>query len=85
MMRTIDKGLANSPVGLVLVTPSFLAKLGKESVSEKELSALLAGNQLVPIVHGTTYAALREVSPLRVAHWPRYSGRFDAHHCGKDC
>ncbi|WP_312261102.1 toll/interleukin-1 receptor domain-containing protein [Limnohabitans sp.] len=64
MMRAIDKGLANSRIGLVLVTPAFLAKLGKESVSEKELSALLAGNQLVPIVHGTTYTALREVSPL---------------------
>jgi len=64
MMRAIDKGLANSRIGLVLVTPFFLAKLGKESVSERELSALLAGNQLVPIVHGTTYAALRDVSPL---------------------
>lgn len=64
MMRAIDKGLANSRIGLVLVTPAFLAKLGKESVSERELSALLAGNQLVPVVHGTTYAALREVSPL---------------------
>ncbi len=64
MMRAIDKGLANSRIGLVLVTPAFLAKLGKESVSEKELSALLAGNQLVPIVHGTTYTTLREVSPL---------------------
>lgn len=64
MMRAIDRGLANSRIGLVLVTPAFLAKLGKESVSEKELSALLAGNQLVPIVHGTTYTALREVSPL---------------------
>jgi hypothetical protein len=64
MMRAIDKGLANSRIGLVLVTPAFLTKLGRESVSEKELSALLAGNQLVPIVHGTTYPALREVSPL---------------------
>jgi len=25
---------------------------------------LLAGNQLIPIVHGTTYDALRNVSPL---------------------
>lgn len=64
MMRAIDKGLANSRIGLVLVTPALLARLPKESVADKELSALLAGNQLVPIVHNTTYAALRNVSPL---------------------
>lgn len=64
MMRAIDKGLANSRIGLVLVTPALLARLPKESVADKELSALLAGNQLVPIVHQTTYEALRNVSPL---------------------
>lgn len=64
MMRAIDKGLANSRIGLVLVTPALLARLPKESVADKELSALLAGNQLVPIVHNTTYAALRNVSPM---------------------
>jgi hypothetical protein len=64
MMRAIDKGLANSRIGLVLVTPALLARLPQEGVADKELSALLAGNQLVPIVHGTTYAELRNVSPL---------------------
>lgn len=64
MMRAIDKGLANSKVGLVLVTPALLARLPKESVADKELSTLLAGNRLVPIVHQTTYEALREVSPM---------------------
>ena len=64
MMRAIDKGLANSRIGLVLVTPALLARLPKESVADKELSALLAGNQLVPIVHNTTYDALRNVSPM---------------------
>jgi len=64
MMRAIDKGLANSRVGLVLVTPAMLDRLPKESVADKELSALLAGNQLIPIVHNTTYEALRNVSPL---------------------
>lgn len=39
-------------------------RLPKEGVADKELSALLAGNQLVPIVHNTTYEALRNVSPL---------------------
>lgn len=64
MMRAIDKGLANSRIGLVLVTPALLARLPRESVADKELSALLAGNRLVPIVHNTTYEALRHVSPL---------------------
>ncbi|MET3381257.1 MULTISPECIES: toll/interleukin-1 receptor domain-containing protein [Variovorax] len=64
MMRAIDKGLAASRIGLVLVTPALLARLPKESVADKELSALLAGNRLVPIVHNTTYEALRNLSPL---------------------
>lgn len=64
MMRAIDKGLANSRIGLVLVTPALLERLPKEGVADKELSALLAGNQLVPIVHNTTYIALRNISPL---------------------
>ncbi len=66
LLREIDKGLAKSRVGIVLVTPALLRRLKSESASiaDKELSALLARNQLVPIVHGTTYEALREVSPL---------------------
>lgn len=64
MMRAIDKGLANSRIGLVLVTPALLSRLPKEGVADKELSVLLAGNQLIPIVHNTTYADLRNVSPM---------------------
>ncbi|CAH6840198.1 TIR domain-containing protein [Vibrio chagasii] len=64
MMRAIDKGLANSRIGLVLVTPAMLERLPKESVADKELSALLAGNQLIPIMHNATYDELRNVSPL---------------------
>jgi hypothetical protein len=64
MMRAIDKGLAASRIGLVLVTPALLARLPKEGVADKELSALLQSNRLVPIVHGTTYTALRDVSPM---------------------
>ena len=67
MMRAIDKGLANSRIGLVLVTPALLTRLPHESVASQELSALMAGNQLVPIVHNTTYAALRNISPLLAA------------------
>lgn len=64
MMRTIDRGLANSRIGLVLVTPNFIKGLPNQGVADKELSALLAGNRLVPIVHGTTYEELRNESPL---------------------
>jgi hypothetical protein len=64
LLREIDKGLAKSRVGLVLVTPALLRRLQSESIADKELSVLLARDQLVPIVHGTTYEALREVSPM---------------------
>jgi hypothetical protein len=64
LMRAIDKGLANSRVGIVLVTPALLRRLPAEGIADKELSALLARDRLVPIVHQTTYEALREVSPL---------------------
>lgn len=64
LLREIDKGLAQSRVGIVLVTPSLLRRLKAEGIADKELSALLARDLLVPIVHDTTYEALREVSPL---------------------
>lgn len=64
LMRAIDKGLANSRIGIVLVTPALLRSLPAEGIADKELSALLARERLVPIVHGTTYEALREVSPM---------------------
>ena len=64
MLREIDKGLAKSYAGIVLVTPAFLKRVENEGVAEKELSALLAKDRLIPIVHDTTYDALRDVSPL---------------------
>lgn len=64
LLREIDKGLAKSQVGVVLVTPALLRRVQGEGIADKELSALLARDQLVPIVHETTYEALREVSPL---------------------
>lgn len=64
LLREIDKGLAKSRVGIVLVTPALLNRLRGESIADKELSVLLARNLLVPIVHQTTYEALREVSPM---------------------
>lgn len=64
LLREIDKGLAKSKVGIVLVTPTFLKRVKGEGIADKELSALLARDLLVPIVHNTTFEELREVSPL---------------------
>ncbi len=64
LMRAIDKGLANSRIGIVLVTPALLRRLPAEGIADKELSALLQGERLIPVVHNTTYEALRNVSPL---------------------
>ncbi|CAM4305604.1 TIR domain-containing protein [Pedobacter westerhofensis] len=64
LLREIDKGLVKSRVGIVLVTPAFLKRVQGEGIADKELSALLARNLLVPIMHNTTFEELREVSPL---------------------
>jgi hypothetical protein len=63
-MREIDKGLAKSRVGLVLITPALLERVDRGGVSEKELSELLARDLLIPVVHETTYEEVRKVSPL---------------------
>ncbi|MBX7136302.1 MAG: toll/interleukin-1 receptor domain-containing protein [Fimbriimonadaceae bacterium] len=63
-LREIDKGLAKSRVGIVLVTPHFINRIRGESIADKELSVLLHRGQLVPIIHGTTFDALNEVSPM---------------------
>jgi TIR domain-containing protein len=64
LLRAIDKGLAKSRAGIVLVTSALLDRLASEGIADKELSELLARDQLIPIVHETTFEALREVSPL---------------------
>lgn len=63
-LREIDKGLAKSKVGIVLVTPHFLKRIQSEGIADKELSVLLRQGQLIPIMHGTTYDALNQVSPM---------------------
>jgi hypothetical protein len=63
-MREIDKGLARSRTGLVLVTPALLTRLKHGGVSDKELSELLIRNLLLPVMHETTYGELRDISPL---------------------
>ena len=64
MMRAIDRGLVNSRVGIVLVTPNMLSRLRAEGIADKELSALLRRERLVPVVHQTTYEELEKVSLL---------------------
>ncbi|YBW41037.1 toll/interleukin-1 receptor domain-containing protein [Nitrobacter sp. TKz-YC01] len=65
LLREIDRGLAKSRIGIVLVTPALLNRLDAEgAISDKELSVLLSRDQLVPIAHGTTFEALRNVSPM---------------------
>ncbi|WP_290475007.1 MULTISPECIES: toll/interleukin-1 receptor domain-containing protein [unclassified Leeuwenhoekiella] len=82
-LREIDKGLAKSKIGIVLVTPSFLKRVQNEGVAEKELSALLARDQLVPIVHNTTYDELRCEPIVRVKKWIRYTRRYNGKYCKK--
>jgi hypothetical protein len=64
LLREIDKGLVKSRIGIVLVTPLFIKRIRNEGIADKELSALLARDLLVPILHNTTFEDLREVSPL---------------------
>lgn len=64
LLRQIDKGLAKSRAGIVLVTPALLNSLKSEGIADKELSVLLATDRVIPVAHGTTFEALREVSPM---------------------
>ncbi len=67
LIREIDKGLRQSRIGIVLVTPALFTSLEAEGVADKELSALLATDRVIPVAHGTTFEALRDVSPLLAA------------------
>ena len=75
LLREIDKGLRNSRVGIVLVTPALLESIETEGIAEKELSVLLASNRVIPVAHGTTFEALRDVSPMLASELPPYSWR----------
>src|SRR2546430_8172793 len=63
-MREIDRGLAKSRTGLVLVTPALLKRVDSRGISDKELSELVRRDQLIPVMHETTYEELEKVSPL---------------------
>lgn len=51
----------------MLVTPALFTSLNNEGIAAQELSALLATDRVIPIVHGTTFDELRRVSPLLAA------------------
>lgn len=85
MTRAIGKGLTNSRIGFVLVTPALLVCLTQESVADKELLTLLQGNRLVPIVHNTTYDDLRNVSAMLASRSVKHSRGFTGDDRGKDC
>ncbi len=63
-LREIDRGLAKSRTGLVLVTPALLRRVDSRGISDKELSELLRRDLLIPVVHETTYDELAKISPL---------------------
>ena len=64
LTREIDKGLKNSRIGVVLVTPNMLKSLAAEGIADKELSALLATDRVIPVAHETSFEELRDESPL---------------------
>lgn len=64
LLREIDKGLAASRVGIVLVTASFLKRIQGNGIADKELSALLSRDQLIPVLDGVKFEELFDVSPL---------------------
>lgn len=45
----------------------LLVSLDVTGVADKELSALLATDRVIPVAHGTTFEALRDVRPLLAA------------------
>lgn len=68
MTREIDKGLRNSRIGIVLVTPALLKSIKNEGIAEKELAVLLNSRRVVPVTHGVTFDELYDVSPMLASH-----------------
>lgn len=68
MIREIDKGLRNSRVGMVLVTPALLASLDSEGVADKELAVLLSTRRVIPVLHEVEFEELNNVSPMLASH-----------------
>lgn len=62
--RELDRGIACSHVGIVLVTQAMLAALRTGGFAEHELGALLSTGRVVPVCHQVTYDQLKSESPL---------------------
>lgn len=61
-MLAIDRGIARSRIGVILVTPTVIT--GRPWV-EKEFSALLDDKEkVIPILHEVTWTELRKYSRL---------------------
>jgi hypothetical protein len=67
LLRAIDNGLRISRIGIVLATPALLKSLETQGIADKELSALLATDRVIPVAHETTFDTVRDVSPLLAA------------------
>ena len=78
LIRKIDRGLANSRAGIVLVTPALFTSLTNDGIAAQELSALLATDRVIPVVHGTTFGDLRQVSPLLAARSGLDTGNYSS-------
>jgi hypothetical protein len=61
LARQLDRGIACSRVGLVLVTPAFLRSSGW---AEEELGALLGSGRVIPVMHEVTFEQLHQHSPM---------------------
>jgi hypothetical protein len=57
----MDKGLAMAHCGIALLTPAYLAG---RFWTERELGALLSKSTLIPVLHGVTFAQVREYSGI---------------------
>ncbi len=77
LLRAIDNGLRISRIGIVLATPALLKSLEAQGIADKELSALLATDRVIPVAHETTFDVVRDVSPLLAARSGLTSGSLD--------
>ena len=62
--RQLDRGIARSRVGVVLVTPAMLSALHRGGFADQELGALLSTGRVIPVLHEVSYEELSGESPL---------------------
>ena len=67
LIRKIDQGLAKLERAARPRHPGAVLKPKQRRIAAQELSALLATDRVIPIVHGTRFEELRRHSPLLAA------------------